>query len=136
MPCNLVKMLQTGARGDNFRSKVNRGEELCQPVVWKTNSAMIPFRLLLPKEDKLQLNLYVECRDMTKATGSSRSAFSMSMLRPVVTRDTTCGRRQYTVHRHSRGATSRCASARCVLQGFVSETESIDEPTYKANCGG
>eukprot|EP00965_Chrysotila_dentata_P039360 1308252-Pleurochrysis_carterae.AAC.2 len=28
-----------------------------------------------------------------------------------------------TVHRYGRGATSRCASARCVLQGFVSETE-------------
>eukprot|EP00965_Chrysotila_dentata_P157696 5209192-Pleurochrysis_carterae.AAC.1 len=30
----------------------------------------------------------------------------------------------------------RCASAQCVLRGFVSETEWIDETTYKANCGG
>eukprot|EP00965_Chrysotila_dentata_P215257 6188660-Pleurochrysis_carterae.AAC.1 len=28
-----------------------------------------------------------------------------------------------TVHRSGRGATSRCGSARCVLRGFVSETE-------------
>eukprot|EP00965_Chrysotila_dentata_P214097 6188020-Pleurochrysis_carterae.AAC.1 len=33
-----------------------------------------------------------------------------------------------------RGATSRCASARCVLRGFVLKTKWIDETTYKANC--
>eukprot|EP00965_Chrysotila_dentata_P107764 3559284-Pleurochrysis_carterae.AAC.4 len=41
-----------------------------------------------------------------------------------------------TVHRYDRGATSRCASARCVLRGFVSEIELIDKTTCKANCGG
>eukprot|EP00965_Chrysotila_dentata_P033186 1105617-Pleurochrysis_carterae.AAC.1 len=39
-----------------------------------------------------------------------------------------------TLHRYGRGATSRGASARCVLRGFVSETK-IDETTYKANYG-
>eukprot|EP00965_Chrysotila_dentata_P013484 446923-Pleurochrysis_carterae.AAC.1 len=47
IPSNLVRMLQVGVRRDvpNFRSVVVQEEELCQPVVWITNAAMMPFRL-------------------------------------------------------------------------------------------
>eukprot|EP00965_Chrysotila_dentata_P133036 4399063-Pleurochrysis_carterae.AAC.2 len=47
MPCNLIRMLQVGVRRDvpNFRSVVVQEEWLCQPVVWMTNGAMMPFRL-------------------------------------------------------------------------------------------
>eukprot|EP00965_Chrysotila_dentata_P042502 1409669-Pleurochrysis_carterae.AAC.3 len=34
-------------------------------------------------------------------------------------------------HYYSRGATSCSASARCVLRGFVSETQPIDETSHK-----
>eukprot|EP00965_Chrysotila_dentata_P180553 5960557-Pleurochrysis_carterae.AAC.1 len=53
MPCNLVRMLQVGVRRDvpNFSGVPVQEEELCQPVVWMTNTAMMPFRLVLPKDD-------------------------------------------------------------------------------------
>eukprot|EP00965_Chrysotila_dentata_P058206 1930021-Pleurochrysis_carterae.AAC.4 len=34
-------------------------EELCQPVVWMTTAAMMPFRLVLFKDDDFKLNLHV-----------------------------------------------------------------------------
>eukprot|EP00965_Chrysotila_dentata_P114066 3772012-Pleurochrysis_carterae.AAC.1 len=54
MPCNLVKMLQVGVRRDvpNFRSVVVQEDELCQLVVWMTNAAVMPFRLVLSKDDE------------------------------------------------------------------------------------
>eukprot|EP00965_Chrysotila_dentata_P079173 2610638-Pleurochrysis_carterae.AAC.1 len=47
MPCNLVEMLRVGVRRDvlNFSGVRVQEEELCQPVVWMTNAAMMPFRL-------------------------------------------------------------------------------------------
>eukprot|EP00965_Chrysotila_dentata_P075455 2491644-Pleurochrysis_carterae.AAC.1 len=69
MLCNLVRMLQVGVQRDviNFRSVVAQQEELCQPVVWMTTAAVMPFRLVLPKEDDFRLNLHVESREMTKS---------------------------------------------------------------------
>eukprot|EP00965_Chrysotila_dentata_P060205 1996193-Pleurochrysis_carterae.AAC.1 len=62
-------MLQVGVRSDvpNFKSVVVQEEELCQPVVWMTNDTMMPFRLVLPKDDNFRLNLRVERREMTKS---------------------------------------------------------------------
>eukprot|EP00965_Chrysotila_dentata_P091224 3012436-Pleurochrysis_carterae.AAC.1 len=54
MPCNLVRMLQ----------------ELCQPVVWMTTAAMMPFRPVLLEDDDFQLNLHVERREITKCNRS------------------------------------------------------------------
>eukprot|EP00965_Chrysotila_dentata_P025265 839583-Pleurochrysis_carterae.AAC.1 len=47
MPCNLVKMLQVDVRRDvpNFSGVRVQEGELCQPMVWMTNAAMMPFRL-------------------------------------------------------------------------------------------
>eukprot|EP00965_Chrysotila_dentata_P110054 3636486-Pleurochrysis_carterae.AAC.1 len=56
MPCNLVRM--------------PKEEELCYSVVWMTNAAMMPFRLVLPKGDDFRLNLHVERREMTKSNRS------------------------------------------------------------------
>eukprot|EP00965_Chrysotila_dentata_P136315 4507267-Pleurochrysis_carterae.AAC.1 len=55
-------MLQVGVRRDvpNFRSVVVQEEELCQPVVWMTNAAMMPYRLFLPKDDDFRLYLHVQ----------------------------------------------------------------------------
>eukprot|EP00965_Chrysotila_dentata_P016960 562801-Pleurochrysis_carterae.AAC.1 len=72
MPCNLDRMLQVGARRDvpNFRSVVLREEELCRPVNWMKNAAMIPLRLVLAKDDHFRLNLQVERQKMTKSNRS------------------------------------------------------------------
>eukprot|EP00965_Chrysotila_dentata_P256382 6212519-Pleurochrysis_carterae.AAC.1 len=69
MPCNLVKMLLVGVQRDVplFRSVVVQEAKLCQPVVWITNAAMVPFRLVLPKNDDFRLNLHVERREMAKS---------------------------------------------------------------------
>eukprot|EP00965_Chrysotila_dentata_P074376 2456948-Pleurochrysis_carterae.AAC.1 len=58
---------------------------------------MMPFRLVLPNKDDTdcRLNLHVERRRITRATGPSPSAFSMSMLRLTFIGGTTCGRQQY-----------------------------------------
>eukprot|EP00965_Chrysotila_dentata_P074792 2471248-Pleurochrysis_carterae.AAC.1 len=60
---------QEGVRRDvlNFNRVQVQEEELCQPVVWLTNAAMMSFRLVLPKEDDFRLNLHVERREMTKS---------------------------------------------------------------------
>eukprot|EP00965_Chrysotila_dentata_P062255 2062705-Pleurochrysis_carterae.AAC.1 len=62
MPCNLVRMLQVEVQRDvpTFRSVVVQEEELFQPAVWMTNAAMMPFRLGLPKDNDIRLNLHVE----------------------------------------------------------------------------
>eukprot|EP00965_Chrysotila_dentata_P048494 1608679-Pleurochrysis_carterae.AAC.2 len=45
--------------------------ELCQPVVWMTTAAMMPFRLLLPKDDDFRLFFHVERREtLTKSNRS------------------------------------------------------------------
>eukprot|EP00965_Chrysotila_dentata_P224293 6194101-Pleurochrysis_carterae.AAC.1 len=56
---------------------------------------MMPFRLVLPNDDDFRLNLYVERREISRATGPSPSAFSMPRLRPIVTGCTACGKHQY-----------------------------------------
>eukprot|EP00965_Chrysotila_dentata_P105479 3483752-Pleurochrysis_carterae.AAC.1 len=35
-----------------------------------THAAVMPFRLVLPKDNELRLNLYVELREMTKSNRS------------------------------------------------------------------
>eukprot|EP00965_Chrysotila_dentata_P012404 408193-Pleurochrysis_carterae.AAC.1 len=52
-PCNLVRMLQVGVQRDvpSFSGVRVHKEELCQPVIWMTNAAVIPFGLALPKDD-------------------------------------------------------------------------------------
>eukprot|EP00965_Chrysotila_dentata_P160443 5297582-Pleurochrysis_carterae.AAC.1 len=72
MPCNLVRILKVGVRRDvpNFRNVVVQKEELCQPVVWIKNAAMMPFRLVLPKDDDFRLYLHVERREMMKSNRS------------------------------------------------------------------
>eukprot|EP00965_Chrysotila_dentata_P113999 3769796-Pleurochrysis_carterae.AAC.1 len=66
MPCNLVRM-QVGVRRDvpNFNGVRVQEEKLCQPVVWITDAAMMPFRLVLSKDNDFRLNLHVERREMT-----------------------------------------------------------------------
>eukprot|EP00965_Chrysotila_dentata_P236649 6201439-Pleurochrysis_carterae.AAC.1 len=46
MPDNLVEMLQVDVRRDvpSFSGVRVREEKLCQPVVWMTNAAVMPFR--------------------------------------------------------------------------------------------
>eukprot|EP00965_Chrysotila_dentata_P189049 6173106-Pleurochrysis_carterae.AAC.1 len=46
-------MLQVGVRRDvpSFSGVRAQEEKLCQPVVWITNAAVIPFRLVLPKNE-------------------------------------------------------------------------------------
>eukprot|EP00965_Chrysotila_dentata_P083246 2746586-Pleurochrysis_carterae.AAC.1 len=48
MPCNLVRMLQLGVRRDvpNFSGLRVQEEKLCQPEVWMTKTAMMPFKLI------------------------------------------------------------------------------------------
>ena len=125
MPCNLVRMLQVGVRRDvpNFSRVRVQEEELCQPVVWMTNAAMMPFRLVLPKDDDFRLNLHVERREITK---SNRSV-AQRVLNVEVEADR---HRRYHVWETPVRCTATavalracCASARCVLRGFVSETE-------------
>eukprot|EP00965_Chrysotila_dentata_P173838 5738817-Pleurochrysis_carterae.AAC.1 len=72
MTCNLVRMLQIGVRRDvpNLRSVVVQEEQLCQPMVWMTNAAVMPFRLVLPKNDDFRLNFHVERRKMTESNKS------------------------------------------------------------------
>eukprot|EP00965_Chrysotila_dentata_P048573 1611189-Pleurochrysis_carterae.AAC.1 len=72
MRCNLVRMLKVGVRRDvpNFSGVRVQREELCQPMVWMTNAAMMPFRFVLPKDNALGLNLHVERRGMTKSNRS------------------------------------------------------------------
>eukprot|EP00965_Chrysotila_dentata_P134807 4458751-Pleurochrysis_carterae.AAC.1 len=72
MQCIVVRMLQLGVRRDvpNFRSVEVQEEELCQPVVWMTNAAMIPSKLVFPEDDDFRLNLHVERREMTKSNRS------------------------------------------------------------------
>eukprot|EP00965_Chrysotila_dentata_P216571 6189453-Pleurochrysis_carterae.AAC.2 len=67
IPCNSVRMLQVGVRRDEARlSRVRvQEEEFCQPVVWMTNAAITPFRLVLPKDGVFRLNLHVERQEMT-----------------------------------------------------------------------
>eukprot|EP00965_Chrysotila_dentata_P126401 4178011-Pleurochrysis_carterae.AAC.1 len=52
-PCNLVRMLQVGVRRGvpNFSGVRVQEEELCKPVVCITTAAMMPFWLVLPKDD-------------------------------------------------------------------------------------
>eukprot|EP00965_Chrysotila_dentata_P200136 6179824-Pleurochrysis_carterae.AAC.1 len=112
-------MLQNGVQSDvpNFRSVVVLEEELCQPVVWMTNTARMPFRLVLPKGDFFRLNLHLGRQEMTK---SNRSVAQRVLT--IVAGGTTYERHQYGTPLR-RGTTSRCASARYVLRGFVSKTE-------------
>eukprot|EP00965_Chrysotila_dentata_P088946 2936239-Pleurochrysis_carterae.AAC.2 len=44
--------------------------QVSRPVVWMTNAAMMPFKLVLPKDDDFRLNLHVEHREMTKSNRS------------------------------------------------------------------
>eukprot|EP00965_Chrysotila_dentata_P118233 3908214-Pleurochrysis_carterae.AAC.1 len=73
MPSNLVGMLEAGVRRDvpNFRKVRVQEEGLCQSVVWMTNVAMMPFKLVLPiKDDDFRLNLHVKRREITKRNRS------------------------------------------------------------------
>eukprot|EP00965_Chrysotila_dentata_P032620 1087000-Pleurochrysis_carterae.AAC.1 len=65
-------MLQVGAQRDkpNFREVWVQEEELCQLVVWMTKAAMMPFKLVLPKDDDFRLNLHVKRREMIKSNRS------------------------------------------------------------------
>eukprot|EP00965_Chrysotila_dentata_P063706 2111059-Pleurochrysis_carterae.AAC.2 len=106
MPCNLVKMLQVGYRTDVPKSRFSkrlakyqkRGNSergaICQPVVRMTIAAMMPFWLVLPKDEDFRLNHHVERREISREITRTRT-FSMSRLRPIITGGTTCGRHQY-----------------------------------------
>eukprot|EP00965_Chrysotila_dentata_P161222 5324259-Pleurochrysis_carterae.AAC.1 len=79
---------------------------------------MMAFKLVLPKDKYFRLNLQVERGEMTKSNRSVvERVFNVKVdgrFSPELPRvgDTS------TVHRYDRSATSRCASARCVLRGF------------------
>eukprot|EP00965_Chrysotila_dentata_P099655 3294016-Pleurochrysis_carterae.AAC.5 len=127
-PCNLVGMLRVGVRRDvpNFSGVRVQEEELCQSVAWMTITAIMPFRLVLSKDNNFRLNLHVERRKMTKRNRSVAQRVlnvkveADALMSPKISR---VGDTSIMVHRYDRGATSRSASARCVLRGFVSETE-------------
>eukprot|EP00965_Chrysotila_dentata_P199297 6179293-Pleurochrysis_carterae.AAC.6 len=89
-----------------------------------TNAAMMPFRLVLPKDDKLRLNLHFERREMTKGNRSDAQHVVLTVeveadISPEVPRVGLTN----AVHCYGRGVTSRGTSARCVPRGFVSATE-------------
>eukprot|EP00965_Chrysotila_dentata_P087911 2902604-Pleurochrysis_carterae.AAC.1 len=72
MPCNLVRMLQVGVRRDmpDFSGVRVQEEKLCQPVVWMTTPALMPFRLVLPKNGNFRLNLHFGRREIAKSNKS------------------------------------------------------------------
>eukprot|EP00965_Chrysotila_dentata_P038240 1270486-Pleurochrysis_carterae.AAC.1 len=84
---------------------------------------MMPFRLVLPKDEDFRLNLYVERREITK---SNRSV-AQRVLNIEVEADRHL--RYYVWETPVRCTATAVAlqacfgSARCVLRGFVSETE-------------
>ena len=123
--CSLVRMRVVRIRIDvpSFTCVLVEEEKICQSVMLLKNAAMMSFWLVLPKDDDFRLNLHVERRKMTK---SNRSV-AQRVLNVEVEADR---HRRYHVWETPVRCTATavalracCASARCVLRGFVSETE-------------
>ena len=132
MPCNLVRMLKVGVPRDvpNFSRVQVQEEELCQPVVWMTNAAMMPFRLVLPKDDDFRLNLHVERREMTKSNRSVAQRILDVEVEANLTGGTTCWRHQYGAPlrswRYERAARQRVA---CFEASYQRQNELTKQDT-------
>eukprot|EP00965_Chrysotila_dentata_P217972 6190333-Pleurochrysis_carterae.AAC.1 len=94
---------------------------------WMANAAMMPFKLVLLKNDDFSFNLHVKRQEMTECSRSvAQRIFDVKVEAEVPHVGDT-----RTVHRCGRGPTRGCVLARCVLEAVYQRPNELTKRRIK-----